>query len=167
MKCSVVYHSETGNTKAMAQAVAEGMRQVPGTEVRVFSIDAVEEEWLRESACLVVGSPTYYASVSGRMKLFLETLGRYGVAGKLGGAFATANYVHGGAELAMQTILDHMLVCGMLVYSGGGAHGKPVIHLGPQAVAGQMAEAEETFLLYGRRMAGQAAKLFAGRSADE
>jgi NAD(P)H dehydrogenase (quinone) len=94
------------------------------------------------------------------MKLFLETLGKYGVAGKLGGAFATANYIHGGAELAMQTILDHMLVYGMLVYSGGGSQGKPVIHLGPQAVAGRLEETEETFRLYGQRMAAKAAELF-------
>ena len=40
-----------------------------------------------ESVCLVAGSPTYYASISGEMKLFLEKLGKYGVAGKLGGAF--------------------------------------------------------------------------------
>lgn len=160
MKCSVVYHSRSGNTKAMAETVAQGMRQVEGVEVRVFSIDAVEEDWLRESVCLVAGSPTYYASISGEMKLFLESLGKYGVAGKLGGAFATANYIHGGAELAMQTILDHMLVYGMLVYSGGGAQGKPVIHLGPQAVAGRLEETEETFRLYGQRMAAKAAELF-------
>ena len=116
MKCSVVYHSKSGNTKAMAEIVADGMRQVEGAEVRVFSIDAVEADWLRESVCLVAGSPTYYASISGEMKLFLETL--------------------------------------------GGSQGKPVIHLGPQAVAGRLEETEETFRLYGQRMAAKAAELF-------
>ena len=160
MKMSVVYHSVSGNTRAMAETIVQGMEQVEGVEARAFSIDAVDEDWLRESVCLVAGSPTYYASVSGAMKLFLEKLGKYGAAGKLGGAFATANYIHGGAELAMQTILDHMLVYGMLVYSGGGSQGKPVIHLGPQAVAGRLEETEETFRLYGRRMAAKAAELF-------
>lgn len=101
MKMSVVYHSVSGNTRAMAEIIVQGMEQVEGVEARAFSIDAVDEDWLRESVCLVAGSPTYYASVSGAMKLFLEKLGKYGVAGKLGGAFATANYIHGGAELAM------------------------------------------------------------------
>lgn len=160
MKISVLYHSRTGNTKAVAEQIVEGMEQVEDVEARAFSIDNAEEEWLRESVCLVAGSPTYYASISGEMKLFLEKLGKYGVAGKLGGAFATANYIHGGAELAMQTILDHMLVYGMLVYSGGGSQGKPVIHLGPQAVAGRLEETEETFRLYGQRMAAKAKELF-------
>ena len=110
MKMSVLYHSKSGNTKAMAEAVAEGMEQVEAVEAKTMSIDAVDEEWLRESVCLVLGSPTYYASVSGEMKLFLEGLSKYGVAGKLGGAFATANYIHGGGELAIQTILDHLMV---------------------------------------------------------
>lgn len=161
MKLSVLYHSKTGSTRAMAEVIADGMRQVPGAEVRTFSIDAVDEPWLRESVCVVAGTPTYYASVSGEMKLFLERLGKYGVAGKLGGAFATADYLHGGAELAMQTILDHMLVCGMLVYSGGGSQGKPVIHLGPMALSGSLEQTEETFRIYGRRMAEKARALFA------
>ncbi|MCI6568097.1 MAG: NAD(P)H-dependent oxidoreductase [Dysosmobacter sp.] len=160
MKMSVLYHSKSGNTKAMAEAVAEGMEQVEAVEAKTMSIDAVDEEWLRESVCLVLGSPTYYASVSGEMKLFLEGLGKYGVAGKLGGAFATANYIHGGGELAIQTILDHLMVYGMLVYSGGGSKGKPVIHLGPEAVAGELEKSRETFLVYGRRMAEKAAELF-------
>ena len=51
----------------------------------------------------------------------------YGLTGKLGGAFATAEYLHGGAELGIQTILDHMLVLGMMAYSGGGAYGAHLI----------------------------------------
>ena len=52
------------------------------------------------------------------------------------------------------------MVLGMLTYSGGGAYGKPVIHLGPVAVAGHLEEYRETFELYGERMAKEAAVLF-------
>ncbi len=160
MKASIVYHSVSGNTRKMAQVIAQAMEAVEGVEARAFSLEEVDEAWVKESACVIVGSPTYYASVSGETKLFLEKLGKYGVAGKLGGAFATANYIHGGGELAMQTILDHMLVCGMLVYSAGGSQGNPVIHLGPEAIGGHLEDAEETFTLYGRRMAQKAKELF-------
>ena len=160
MKISVLYHSRTGNTKAVAEQIVEGMEQVEDVEARAFSIDYAEEDWLRESVCLVAGSPTYYASISGEMKLFLEKLGKYGVAGKLGGAFATADYLQGGAGQAVEFLIRSMLVKGMLVYSGGGSQGKPVIHLGPQAVAGRLEETEETFRLYGQRMAAKAKELF-------
>lgn len=161
MKLSVLYHSKTDNTKEMAQEIVKGMETVEGVEARAFSIDAVDESWVKESQGIVVGSPTYLASVSGAVKVFLdERAGKLGLAGKLGGAFATAQYVHGGGDLAIRLILDHLMVLGMLAYSGGGAWGKPVIHLGPVAISGHLEEYRETFRLYGQRMAGQAVKLF-------
>ena len=55
--------------------------------------------------------------MSGEVKLWFEKAARqYGLAGKLGGAFATADYVHGGGEIAIQAILEHMLVYGMVTY---------------------------------------------------
>lgn len=163
MKASVIFHSKTGNTEKMAQVIVGGMQRVNGVEAKAFSIHNIDEAWLKESACVIVGSPTYYASVSGEIKTFLESLGKYPLAGKLGGAFATANYVHGGAELAMQLILTHMMVYGMLAYSGGGSFGVPVIHIGPQAIGKKLEEYEETFAIYGERMAKKAFELFGNK----
>ena len=81
-------------------------------------------------------------------------------AGKVGGAFATADYLHGGGDLGIQTILNHMMVLGMLTYSGGGSFGKPVIHLGPVALHGHLEESKELFRLYGQRMATKTVSLF-------
>ena len=83
-----------------------------------------------------------------------------GLAGKVGGAFATADYLHGGGDLGIQTILNHMMVLGMLTYSGGGSFGKPVIHLGPVALHGHLEESKELFRLYGQRMATKTVSLF-------
>lgn len=160
MKASVLYFSQTGNTRTMAEAIVQGMQEAKA-EARAFSIEALDEEWLRNSDCVIIGTPTYYADVSGKMKLFLESLSAYKVAGKLGGAFATAQYIHGGGDIAIQTILRHMLVCGMAVYSGGGAQGKPVIHLGPVAVGQDIDADRQLFRLYGQRMADKAKMLFA------
>lgn len=159
MKLCVVYHSESGNTQKMAEAVVAGMNKVEGAEAKCFSVDAVDEDWIKESSCIVMGTPVYYAEMSGKMKLFLEKCGKYGMAGKLGGAFATANFVHGGGEIAIQAIQTHMMVYGMLVYSGGGSCGQPVIHLGPVGVRGQFEELEENFVIYGERMAAMTKKL--------
>lgn len=118
---------------------------------------------MKESSCIVVGSPTYYADVSASMKGFLETLGRYEVAGKLGRAFATADYPYGGGDLALQTILTHLMFFGMLTYSGGASQGRPPIHLGPVGIQGLPEQAELGFL-YGQRMARKAKEVFSDRS---
>lgn len=161
MKMSVVYHSKTNTTREMAEVIAEAMMSVAGVEAKTFAIEAVDEEWVKESRVLVAGTPIYMANMCGEMKLWLEKqCKQYGVAGKIGGAFATVDYLHGGGELGIQTILDHMLVYGMLTYSGGGSFGKPVIHLGPVAMKGHLDESRETFWLYGQRMATKATELF-------
>ncbi len=86
---------------------------------------------------------------------------QYKLAGKLGGAFATADYIHGGADIAIQAILAHFMVLGMLAFSGGGSYGKPVIHFGPVAIKAQLDDFRETFTLYGQRLGRKTADLFA------
>ena len=161
MKMTVLYYSKTGNTKQMAEVISQGMMSAGGVEARAFSIDEIDEEWIKESKCVILGTPIYMANVCGAIKSWLEgPCMKYGLTGKIGGAFATADYVHGGGELGIQTILDHMLVLGMLAYSGGGAYGKPVIHLGPVAIKDHLGESQETFKLYGQRMAEKTMELF-------
>ncbi|HML36480.1 MAG TPA: flavodoxin family protein [Bacillota bacterium] len=160
MKMSVLYYSKSGNTKKMAEVIARGMQSVDGVEARTFPIEQIDETWVKESRCVVLGTPTYYADLAGTVKSFLENCKKYELAGKMGGAFATAEYLHGGGNIAIQTVLTHMMVMGMLTYSGGGAYGKPIIHQGPLAIMGRLEESEETFRLYGQRMASKAAELF-------
>lgn len=161
IKAAVVYYSKSGHTEQVAQAIAEGMAAVDGVEARAFPVDEVDEAWVRESTCVVVGTPTYYASLAAPAKAWLEGPAlACGLAGKLGGAFATEDYVHGGGELAIRSILDHELVFGMLTYSGGGSQGKPVVHLGPVATSEELEKALPTCRLYGRRMAQKAVELF-------
>lgn len=155
MKMTVLYYSKSGNTKQMAEVIVQGMMSVPEVEARAFPIEEIDEAWVKESKCVILGSPTYYADLAGTVKTFLEGCKNYELAGKIGGAFATADYVHGGGDRAIQTILTHMMVWGMFIYSGGGSCGKPVIHLGPVAIKGQLEESSETFQIYGQRMAAK------------
>ncbi len=161
MKLSVIYHSESGTTKQMSDVIVSGMETVENVEAKAFSIDEIDSDWVKESKCVVVGSPIYMASITAKLKTWLEKDARsYNIAGKIGGAFATANYVHGGGELGIQTILDHMLCYGMLTFSGGGAYGKPVIHIGPVAIRENIDDYTETFKLYGERMAKKTVEVF-------
>lgn len=170
MKAAVLYYSKTGNTKKMAQVIAGSMSGVKDVEAKAFSVEAIDdaaESWIKESACVILGTPVYMADLTGALKCWLETGARkLNLAGKIGGAFATANYVHGGGELAIRTILDHMMVLGMMTYSGGAACGRPVIHLGPVAIGTELEKYEEIFEIYGERMAKQAVTFFKEKSCS-
>lgn len=161
MKMTVLYYSKTGNTKQMANEIVTGMQSIEGVEAAAFSIEEIDENWTKESKCIVLGTPIYMASMAGAVANWLQgPCKKYGLTGKIGGAFATADYIHGGGDLGIRGILDNMIVLGMLTYSGGGAFGKPVIHLGPVAIKGKLEESKETFQLYGQRMATKTMGIF-------
>jgi NAD(P)H dehydrogenase (quinone) len=161
MKMCVLYFSKTGNTKKMAEDIARGMESVGEVQAKAMSIEDLDDEFVRESACVVVGTPTYYTSLAGQVKSWLDTeSGRYSFAGKLGGAFSTAQFTHGGGEIAIQNILTHLQFLGMLIYSGGGAVCQPPIHLGPVAITDGNSSFTQLFETYGQRMATKAKEIF-------
>ena len=161
MKAAILYYTREGNTEKCAALIKEGMERVEGMEAKTFPLDAIDKDWVKDSACVIIGAPTYYADMPSEVHTFLEGLGEYGVAGKLGGAFATARFVYGGSELVIQNINKFLIFWGMLVYAGGTALGKPPIHTGPSAINGLQEEfITDTFRLYGQRMAEKAAELF-------
>ncbi len=167
MKLSVIYDSRTGNTEKAAEWIAEGMNSVPGAEARIFAIQSADEAFIRESRGVVIGSPSYCALMTPDLHAWmLGTAMKLEMAGKLGGAFATEQYTHGGGDLVVQSILVNELVIGMLCYSSGGEYGEPYIHVGPVAVNNNM-EAhnsmdyyKELFVIYGSRFAQKAKELF-------
>ena len=167
MKLAVIYDSKTGNTGRAAAWIAEGMNEIEGTDARIFHIEEVDEDFVRDSKGAVIGCPSYAALMTPDMRTWLMTrAGKLGLAGKLGGAFATEQYTHGGAELVMQSILTNELVFGMLCYSGGSSRGRPVIHIGPVGVNDNvephngMEKYSEYFRVFGRRFAEKAHELF-------
>jgi NAD(P)H dehydrogenase (quinone) len=73
-KVSVIYHSGFGHTKVIAEAVARGAGQVPGTQVNLVSVEQVESQWeaLDQADAIIFGTPTYMGSVSGPFKTFMD-----------------------------------------------------------------------------------------------
>ena len=45
-KMSVLYYSKSGNTRRMAQAIADGMESAGDVEARIFPLDAVDEAFV-------------------------------------------------------------------------------------------------------------------------
>ena len=167
MKLAVIYDSKTGNTKKAAEWIAEGMNSVGDVDARAFSIDAVDEEFVKGSAGVVIGSPSYSTLMTPNLHAWLSASCRkLGFAGKLGGAFATEQFTHGGGTLVVQSILQAEITAGMLCYSGGGACGMPVIHLGPVGVNNNIEKHngmefyQDNFVIFGKRFADKAAELF-------
>lgn len=164
MKLAVIYASQTGHTREMGEVIAEGIRRT-GCEVRLFSIDEpVPAEYLEACCGIIVGTPTWGANACWPMERWL-TEGCRGLplAGKLGGVYATAHYAQGGADIALLSMIGHLMVKGLLLYSGGASLGKPFIHLGPvalDAVGTHYEDCREDFRIYGERFARKALEFF-------
>ncbi len=69
---AIVYHSVSGRTRALAEAVARGATSVDGTNASVFSVDAVDHAALMAADAIVFGCPTYMGSASGAFKSFMD-----------------------------------------------------------------------------------------------
>ncbi len=160
MKISIVYYSKTGKTKTMAEETAKGMRDVAGVEVQLFDLDHIDMDFFNESKAVVFGTPTYYANNCWQIKKWFDEGSAYNLAGKLGAAFATANVQQGGGSVAITTLIQHMMVKGMLVYSGGTANGQPFIHLGAVGLRDTFEQDKAMFQVFGQRIAAKTVELF-------
>lgn len=126
----VTYHSVTGNTEKMAQGVADGARAVSGASVVLKRIGEVAANDLVASDAVIVGSPVYFANMSGEVKTFLDNWSlKFNLfqdrkmRNKVGAAFATGAAVSGGKEFTMLGILGAMLNNQMIIVSGSGGFG--------------------------------------------
>ena len=126
----IIYYSRSGHTKAMADLVALGAREA-GADVDLKSVaDATPDDMLAADG-IIMGTPTYYGGPAAELKKLLdESVNIHGkLAGKVGGAFASAANIGGGNETAILDLLHAMLIHGMIV--PGIAKGD---HYGPVAI---------------------------------
>lgn len=130
MKVLVTYHSLSGNTERMAEAVVDGVKSVSGAEALLKRVGKVTADDLFSADAVVVGSPVYWSNMSGEVKTFFDNWQfKFGVfpefkmKNKIGAAFAVGGQVSSGKEVTMLTILAAMLGNQMIVVSGGGAFG--------------------------------------------
>ncbi len=140
-KILVLYYSMYGHIRTMADAVAEGARQVEGTRVDVKRVpEVMSEEALKNAGAqpddaplarpdeladydgLIIGSPTRFGNMAGQMRNFLDQTGALWAQGKLigkvGSVFSSTGSQHGGQETtltSMQTTLMHhgMVIVGV------------------------------------------------------
>jgi NAD(P)H dehydrogenase (quinone) len=143
MNVLIVYYSLYGHVAAMAQAVAEGVHQVPGLaaslrrvpetlpEAVIAKMGAAEAQKalshvpvctvdeLEAADAIVFGTPTRFGNMCGQMRQFLDATGqiwmRGGLVGKPGGVFCSTATQHGGQETTLMSFIQTLLHHGMLV----------------------------------------------------
>lgn len=146
----VTYHSRGGNTKAMAELVAEGASAVEGVDVALKPVGDVGVDSLEGYDAIVMGSPTYYGLPAASIKRLLdESVALHGsLEGKVGGAFASSANIGGGNETTILAILHALLIHGMVVRGTSAGD-----HYGPVAIGRPDSRAEEQCKAYGKRVA--------------
>ena len=157
----IAYYSQSGNTKALAQAVEEGAKSVVGVRVLLLPIDQVSNKEVLEADAIVVGSPVYNANVAPEVQRFINSWPFEGrpLKNKLGAAFVTGGGISIGEELVQLNLLHSMLIQGMLVMGGEETEAA----FGASAITGevpfQTGKVEEQFLAKARGLGKRVAEM--------
>jgi len=109
-KIVVVYLSTSGNTKAMADAIAEGIMS-RNVSVTTMNFHEARIEEIKVADAIAIGSSTFYYKMLPPMEKFIDSLEKANVTGKVGAAFGS----YGWSGEAPINIADKMRKLGMEV----------------------------------------------------
>jgi NAD(P)H dehydrogenase (quinone) len=143
MKALIVYYSMYGHVHKMAEAVAEGVKEVKGAEVimrRVpetlpdevlVKMGAIESrkafehvgicsvDELTKADAIIFGTPTRFGNMCGQMRQFLDATGQLwqkgALVGKVGSVFTSSATQHGGQESTILSFHITLLHHGMII----------------------------------------------------
>jgi len=143
MKLLILYYSMFGHVHKMAEAVAEGARQVSGTEVilarvpetlptivleKMGALEAQKKfahipvctiQQLAEADAVIFGTPTRFGNMCGQMRQFFDATGGIwkagALVGKVGSVFTSSATQHGGQESTILSIHITLLHHGMII----------------------------------------------------
>jgi flavodoxin short chain len=107
----IMYESHTGNTHKMAQAVAEGAREVKGVEVLLKRVSEANAEELANADAIILGAPTRNTKIPPAMTQFLKDMKGVPLQGKPGAAFGS----YGWSGEAVGLIRSAMIAQGIRV----------------------------------------------------
>jgi len=117
MQVMVMYYSRSGNTEALAEAVANGVKEVDGVTCVLKPVSDVTSSDFARSDGIIAGSPVYFGTMAAELKGVFDSF--VGIRGqmrdKIGAAFATSADPSGGKETTIISILQAFLIYGMIV----------------------------------------------------
>ena len=138
-KVLVLYYSSYSHTETMAQAVAEGARDVEGAEVTLKRVPETMPKDVAESAgvkldqdapeatpdeladydAIIFGTPTRFGNMAAQMRTFLDQTGplwfEKKLVGKVGSVFCSTGSQHGGQETTITSFHLTLMHHGMIV----------------------------------------------------
>jgi NAD(P)H dehydrogenase (quinone) len=143
MKILVVFYSLYGHIYRLAEAVAEGAKEVPGAKVELRRVpETLSEEVLKKMGAveaqkafaniaickvdelatadaIIFGTPTRYGNMCGQMRQFLDATGQLwakgALVGKVGSVFTSSATQHGGQESTILSFHISLLHHGMVI----------------------------------------------------
>lgn len=143
MKVNIVFHSLYGHIYQLAEAVAEGAKQIKGAEVKIFQVQetlsneiltkmgALETKKkfahvpvatvdnLAEADAIIFGTPTRFGMMTAQMRTLLDMTGglwaKGAMIGKIGSVFTSSGTQHGGQESTILSFHTTLLHHGMIV----------------------------------------------------
>ena len=143
MKIKIVFYSMYGHIYRMAEAEAEGAREVEGAEVELLQVselvpDAVLEKSgakkaraafahiavaeptdLEDADAVIFGAPTRFGNMCAQMRNFLDQTGglwaKNALVGKVGSVFTSSATQHGGQETTITSFHSTLLHHGMII----------------------------------------------------
>jgi NAD(P)H dehydrogenase (quinone) len=136
-KVLIIYYSRTGNTKKMAELIADGIK-AKGADVTLKKAEDATPDDMKAADGIIIGSPTYYGTMAAEIKkLFDDSVKFHGrLDGRLGAAFSTSANIAGGNETTIVDILNAMLIHGFIIQGDPqGSHYGPVSIGSPDARA--------------------------------
>ena len=143
MKILIVYYSMYGHIHRMAEALAEGAKEVEGAEVEMRRApETLPDEVLKKMGALeaqkafahipictvdelasadaiIFGTPTRFGNICGQMRQFLDATGQLwakgALVGKVGSVFTSSATQHGGQESTILSFHITLLHHGLIV----------------------------------------------------
>lgn len=143
MKVKIVFYSMYGHIYRMAEAVAEGAREVKGAQVELLQVaELVPDEILEKSGAkqareafahipvakpndladadaIIFGTPTRFGNMCAQMRNFLDQTGELWaqntLVGKAGSVFTSSATQHGGQETTIICSYVTLLHLGMVI----------------------------------------------------
>ncbi len=139
----VIFYSTYGHVYRLAEAIAEGARELPGTQVQILQVaETLSTEILEkmgavqakkafahvpladphrlvDADAIVIGTPTRYGHTAAQMEAFLDATGslwaKGALIGKVGSAFTSTASQHGGQETTLLSMSTFFFHQGMVI----------------------------------------------------
>ncbi|MEA4884861.1 MAG: NAD(P)H:quinone oxidoreductase [Clostridia bacterium] len=145
MRAHIIFHSIGGHTYDLAEAIAEGVRRVPGCEASLYRVpETFDEETLTrlgseserfdhipvaqwgdaepilEADAIILGAPTHFGRMSSQLQDYLDHTAappwlNGDLIGKVGAAFTSTASQNGGAEETIRGMQTTLMHFGMVV----------------------------------------------------